>query len=67
MARDAEDRERLGVRVVARVVAERALDPDVVLRDAALEDDLGVRGHLEVDGLAANELDRLAAQEARRA
>ena len=52
------------MRVVARVVAERALDADVVLRDVSLEDDLGVRGHLEVDGLAAHELDRLAAQEA---
>ncbi len=51
--RDAEDRERLGVRVVAGVVAERALDPDVVLRDVPLEDDLRVRGHLEIDRLAA--------------
>ena len=39
--------------------------PDVVLRDVALEDDLGVRGHLEVDRLAADELDGLAAQEPR--
>ena len=55
----------LRVRVVAGVVAERALDPDIVLRDMAFEDDLGVRGHLEVDRLAAHELDRLPAQEAR--
>ena len=41
--REPEDRERLGVRVVARVVAERPLDADVVLRDVSLEDDLGVR------------------------
>ena len=51
------------MRVVAGVVAERTLDPDVVPRDGALEDDLRVRGHLEVHGLAADELDRLAAEE----
>ena len=61
---DAEDRELLGVRVVARVVAERPLDADVVLRDGALEDDLGVRRHLEVDRLALHELDLVATQEA---
>ena len=38
--------------------------PDVVLRDVSFEDDLRVRRHLEVDRLAAHELDRLAAQEA---
>ena len=53
------------MRVVARVVAERPLDADVVFRDVALEDDLRVRGHLEIDRLAAHELDRLAAQESR--
>ncbi len=61
---EAEDRKRLGVRVVARVVAERALDADVVFRHVALEHDLRVRGHLEVDRLALDELDRLAAEKA---
>ena len=40
------------------------LDADVVLRDGALEHDLGVRRHLEVDRLALHELDLVAAQEA---
>ena len=62
--RDAEDRELLGVRVVAGVVAERAFDADVVTRDRPLEDDLGVRRDFQVHGLAADELHRLAAQEA---
>ncbi len=39
--------------------------PDVVPRDGPLEDDLRVRRHLEVHGLAADELDRLAAEEPR--
>ena len=37
--------------------------PTSSLRDVPLEHDLGVRRDLEVDGLAAHELDRLAAQE----
>ena len=45
------------------MVAERALDPDVVLRDVPFEDDLRVRGHLQIHRLAADELDRLAAKE----
>src|SRR5581483_11144906 len=63
--RDVEDRERLGGRVVAGVVAERALLADLVLRDVALEHDLGARRHLDPDRDALDELDRLAAQEAR--
>ena len=59
-----EDRERLGGRVVAGVVAERALEGQVALLDVALEHDLRVRGHLEVDRLALDELDRLALEEA---
>ena len=58
-----EDRELLGRRVVARVVAERALCAHVVARNVPFEDDLGVRRYLEVDRLAAHELDRLAPQE----
>ena len=46
------------------MVAERALDPDVGAVDPALEHDLGVRRHLEVDGLALDELHRRALQEA---
>ena len=45
------------------MVAERPLDADVVLRDVALEDDLGRGRDLEVDRLAADELDRLATEE----
>ncbi len=52
------------MRVVPRVVAERALDADVVTRDRPLEHDLRVRRHFEVDRLAPHELDRLPAQEA---
>ena len=62
--RDAEDRELLGRGVEARVVAERPFDPDVVPVDPALEHDLGVRRHLEVDGLALDELHRRALEEA---
>ena len=54
----------LGRRVVARVVAERALGGEVVLVDIALEDDLGVRRYLEIDGDTLDQLDRLAAEEA---
>ena len=60
-----EDRERLGRRVVAGVVAERAFARELVLGDVALEDDLRVGRNLEVDGLRLDELHRLAAQEAR--
>ena len=52
-------------RVVAGVVAERALGaPSSPALDVALEHDLGVGGHLEVDRAALHDLDRLAAQEA---
>ena len=51
-------------RVVAGVVAERPLGRQVALLDVALEHDLGVRGHLEVDRLRRHELDRLALEEA---
>ena len=59
-----EDGVLVGERVVAGVVAEGALEAGLALLDVALEDDLGVGGHLEVDGRARRELDRLAAQEA---
>ena len=58
-----ENGERLGRRVVPGVVAERPLLGELVLVDVALEHDLGVRGHLQVDGLCLHELHRLAAQE----
>ena len=60
--RDVEDGKRLGRRVVAGVVAEGALDSLVARLDVALEDDLGVGRHLEVDGLRLDELDGIAAQ-----
>ena len=49
--RHVEDGERLGRRVVAGVVAERALGGEVALLDVALEHDLRVRGDLDVDRL----------------
>ena len=52
-------------RVVAGVVAERALHADLALLDRPLEDDLGVGRHVEVDRLRLDQLDRLAAEEAR--
>ena len=58
-----EDRERLDAGVVAGVVAERPLRREVALLDVALEHDLRVRGHLEVDRLATDELDRLSREE----
>src|SRR5439155_15097034 len=61
---DGEDRERLGGRVVAGVVAERPLLADLFLLDVALEHDLRARGNLDPDGYALHELDRLAAEEA---
>src|SRR5579859_1750375 len=61
---DVKDGERLGRRVVAGVVAERALAPDVVLLDVALEHDLGPGRNLDADADAPHELDGLAAQEA---
>ena len=60
---DVEDREGLGGGVEAGVVAEGPLVGEVVLLDVALEHDLRVRRHLEVDGLRLDELDRLALEE----
>jgi hypothetical protein len=45
------------------VVPERPLIGELVLLDVALEDDLGIGRHLEVDGLRLHELDRLTAKE----
>ena len=59
-----EDRKEVGGRVVAGVVAKRALDAELALLDVALHDDLGMGRHLEVDRLGLHQLDRLAAQEA---
>ena len=63
--RHVEDREALGRRVEAGVVAERPFVRELALVDVSLEHDLRVGRHLEVDGHALDELDRLAAQEAR--
>ena len=60
-----EDRERFGRRVEAGVVAERAFGAELVLLDVALENDLGMRRDLEVDGDALDELDRRATEIAR--
>ncbi len=54
-----EHGEVLGGRVVARVVPEGSLAPELALLDVPLEDDLCVRRHLEIDGLRPHELDRL--------
>jgi hypothetical protein len=61
---DAEERELLGRRVVAGVIAERPLHAAVRRVDPPLEDDLGVRGNLEVDGLAPHELHRRTPEKA---
>ena len=61
---DVEDREVVGERVVARVVAERPLPLRLALLDVALDDDLGVRGHHDVVRDRLHDLDRLAAQDA---
>src|SRR5207248_8241651 len=45
-------------------IPERALVGHLELVDVALEDDLGVGGHVDADRLRAHQLDRLAAEEA---
>ena len=47
------------------MVAERSLDAQVVVVDVAFKNEFRVGGHLEVDGLAADEAHRTAPQEAR--
>ena len=49
--------------VEAGVVAEGAFGAELAELDEALEDVLGVGGHLEVDGLGLDELDGLLAEE----
>jgi hypothetical protein len=46
------------------VVAEGAFGAELAERDVAFEDVLGVGGDFEVDGLALDQLDGLAAEEA---
>ena len=62
-AGDVEDGILLFHGVEAGVVAEGALGAQLVELHVAFEDDLGMRGHFEIDGLALHQLDRLLAQE----
>ena len=52
--------------VEAGVVAEGAFGAELVEADVAFEDDFGVGGDFEVDGLALDELDGLAGGGSRR-
>jgi hypothetical protein len=63
--RDVEDRERLGRRVVAGVIAEGTFDALVADLDVALEHHLRVRRAPPDHGLRADELDGVAAEEPR--
>ena len=60
------ERERQRARIAVPVrFPERPLGLEVVGPNAAFDDDLGVRRHLEVDGLASDGLERLAEHAAR--
>ena len=48
----------------AGVLAERAFVFHIIGRDFAFDDDLGVRRHHDIDGLAAHHVDRLLQQSA---
>ena len=56
-----EDRTFAAARHVAGELAERAFGLSVIHQHFALDDDLGMGGHFQVDGLAFDHLDRLAA------
>ena len=62
-AGEVEDRVLVGQGVEAGVVAEGAFAAQLAQFDVAFEDDLGVGGDFQIDGLALDDLDRLAAQE----
>lgn len=60
-----DDRSRRPLRRhVAGELAERSLLDTGARHDLALDHDLGAGGHVQIDGLAAHELDRLAADAA---
>ncbi len=63
-AGEMEDGVVVGEGVEAGVVAEGALGAEFAQLDVAFEDDFGVGGDLEIDGLALDDFDGLAAQEA---
>ncbi len=65
MAGEVEDRVVVGQRVIAGVIAERPLAAQLVDVDVAFQHEVGGGRHLEVDGLALDQLDRLAAQKPR--
>ena len=60
-----EDREVVGQRVEARVIAERPLAATLAGLDVALDHDLRVRRHLEVDRDGLDEVHARAPEEAR--
>ena len=63
--RQVEDGILAGQRVVAGVVTEGAFEPALAGIHVALEHDLGLRGHLEVDGPARDHLHAAPAEPAR--
>ena len=62
-AGDVEDGILVFERVEAGVVSEGALGAEFVEVDVALENDFGVGGNFEIDGLALHEFDGLLAKE----
>ena len=65
-AGDVEDGVVLGGGVEAGVVAEGAFGAQLVEGDVAFENDFGVGGNFEVDGLALHQLDAAAGGGSRR-
>ena len=61
-AGDMEDRIVIGQRIEAGVVAEWPFGAHLAQLDVALEHDLRVRGHLQIDGFALHQLDRRLAK-----
>ncbi len=60
---DVKDRIRLGQRVIAGVIAERALVPQRLARiHVAFDDEVGIGRHFQIVGLALDELDRFFPQ-----
>src|SRR5437764_1484389 len=63
-AGDVEDGIIISEAVETGMVAEWTLGAQLVETHIAFEDDLGVSGHFEIDGLAFHQLDGLLPQEA---
>ena len=63
-AGEVKDRIIVVERIEARMIAERPFAAQFAQFDVAFEHDLGLCGHLDVDGFALHHLDRLRAKEA---